>query len=66
MCPTQEDYADMSLDNMRIRCWHCDNYEWLCDAKHFWKPIIEGLFLALVVGVMIGFLFKLLYNPGGL
>lgn len=56
----------MSLDNMRIRCWHCDNYEWLCDAKHFWKPIIEGLFLALVVGVMIGFLFKLLYNPGGL
>jgi hypothetical protein len=47
-------------------CYHCGKPQIVCDLKHFWQPILEGLFLAAVVGIMLGFLAKLLYNPGGL
>ena len=47
-------------------CFSCGMPQWVCEAKHFWGPILKGLFMAVIVGVIIGFLFKLIYNPGGL
>lgn len=35
---------------MTNECWSCGKAQWLCDMKHFWRPIFEGLFIGLAIG----------------
>src|SRR5579872_4901755 len=47
-------------------CWHCGNPQWVCEAVHFWKPVLKGLAWAVVIGLIVGVLLRLIYNPGSI
>jgi len=38
------------------KCFSCGKYQWYCDAKHFWLPIIQGLLWAVILAMPLAFL----------
>ena len=40
-----------------IRCWHCGQYEWFCNARHFWLPVLQGLAWGVAGGTLAGTVF---------
>ena len=43
-------------------CWSCQREHWICDLKHFWVPIGEGLAIGLVYGAAIGAFLSLIVH----
>lgn len=37
-------------------CWHCGNPQWVCEAVHFWKPVLKGLAWGVVLALPVAFM----------
>jgi hypothetical protein len=38
----------------QMRCESCEWPLWICNAKHFWRPILVGLAIGLLIGGSLG------------
>lgn len=42
---------------MMIRCYSCGMLQWVCNAKHFWVPIFEGMLWGMLIAIPGGILY---------
>lgn len=52
----------MLQPSYRYRCWNCGRLAWICDADHFFTPMIKGAIQGALIGGVIGATIALVEN----
>lgn len=48
------------MEKTALYCWDCGRRQWWCDMRHFWGPVLDGLWKGFLFGGSIGAVLALL------